>query len=441
MRKRVLMVMTRDIPRSASNGRERTLCFIRQAIGMDADVRELKIHSVFETGTLAAKLRAGLRVAEGLLTARPCALQVAMFASGDGKKRLVEAIEDFRPDVIYFDGIRMVDYAAFVRRRYPLSHIISDLDDLMSRRANILRTGNFALSVGYLAKSIPSAIVSVINSRFARNLLLRYEEFALKGHEKLAAASSNSVTLVSTTDADSLERILPDTMKKRVHVIAPPIDSVRPLMRPANPVRFVFVGADSQLQNRLAIEYLVKTWKTLELSVPLVIYGKMGGQYEPVPNVLFAGFAPSLAEVYTPNSIALCPTFLRGGIKSKVLEAVSFGCVPVGNDAAYEGLNFDDDALAMNESRLHRFLSDPHVDLNEVLDAGARFAAFCERNFSLPVFSRRWGDLLRPAVYVPKTETGVVAGEGKISAMAIDVVQRSAAPKSVEEGLTPRGQV
>ncbi|WP_201641720.1 glycosyltransferase [Paraburkholderia metrosideri] len=364
-----------------------------------------------------------------------------MFSSGNAKKRLIEAIDEFKPDVIYFDGIRMVDYAAFVRRRYPLSHIITDLDDLMSRRANILRTGDFALSVGYLAKSIPKSIVSLINSRLARNLLLRYEELALKGHEKLAAASSNAVTLVSTTDAAALERILPDAMKKRIHVIAPPIDSVKSVTRPVGPVRFVFVGADSQLQNRLAIQYLVESWKKLELNLPLVIYGRMSGQYEPVPNVMFAGFAPSLAEVYTPNSIALCPTFLRGGIKSKVLEAVSFGCVPVGNDAAYEGLNFEDGALAMNESRLRRFLSDPHADLDEVLEAASRFAAFCERNFSLPVFSRRWGDLLRPVVYVPKTETSVIAGEGKMSAMAIEVVQRSPVKSSVEDGLATRGQV
>ncbi|WP_188130865.1 glycosyltransferase [Paraburkholderia panacisoli] len=319
----------------------------------------------------------------------------------------------------------MVDYAAFVRRRFPSSHIISDLDDLMSRRAHILRTGNFALSVGYLAKSIPTAVVSLINSRLVRNLLLRYEEYALKGHERLAAASSNAVTLVSTTDADALERILPDAMKKRVHVIAPPIDSVKPVTRPAGPVRFVFVGADSQLQNRLAIQYLLASWKQLELRLPLVIYGRMSGQYETVPNVMFAGFAPTLGEVYTPNSIALCPTFLRGGIKSKVLEAISFGCVAVGNDAAYEGLDFEDAALAMDGARLERFLADPDADLNEVMDAAKRFAGFCERNFSLPVFARRWGDLLRPGVYAPKTELNVVAGEGNMSAIAIDVVQRS----------------
>jgi hypothetical protein len=438
MRKRVLMVMTRDIPRAATNGRERTLRFVREAIAKDAEVRELKISSVFETGTLAAKARAGMRIAQGMLTARPCALQVAMFASADARNRLVETIDAFRPDVIYFDGIRMVDYAVFVRRRYPESHIISDFDDLMSRRANILRTGNYALSVGYLAKSIPSAIVSVINSRLARSLLLRYEEHALKGHERVAAASSDAITLVSTTDADSLKRFLSEAIKLKVHVIAPPIDAVKPVAPPAHPARFVFVGADSQLQNKLAIDYLLDTWKTHKLQMPLVIYGKMARQYEPVENVTFAGFAKTLGEVYTPNSIALCPTFLRGGIKSKVLEAIAHGCLPVGNDAAYEGLDFDDAALAMQNERLERFLSNPHADMKDVLEAATRFARFCEHNFSLPVFSRRWGALLRPGVFAPAVEPNVVVGEGKRSPMSIDVVHARPLQSTVEEGAAPR---
>lgn len=429
MKKRVLMVMTRDIPRTSSNGRERTLRFIRDAIGADAELRELKIRSVLETGTLASKLRAGLRVLEGLISAKPCALQVAIFADGQGRRQLVDAIESFRPDVLYFDGIRMIDYAAFVRRHYPDKRIISDLDDLMSRRASILRAADFPLSAGYLTKSIPKPAMALVNSRFVRSLLLRYEEYALKGHERLAATCSDAVTLVSATDADALMWMLPDAMKKRVHVIAPPIGSVKAVTRPVDPVRFVFIGADSQLQNRLAIQYLVATWKRLALRVPLVIYGGMTGQYEAVPNVTFAGFAPSLDDVYTPNSIALCPTFLRGGIKSKVLEAISFGCVPVGNDAAYEGLNFTDKALAMNDLRLEQFFADPHADLDEVMVAARRFAEYCERNFSLPVFTGRWTDLLSPRLHAHRTETNVLAADGngrtiKIDAAPITEVQQ-----------------
>jgi hypothetical protein len=106
MNKRVLMVLTRDIPRTTSNGRERTLHFIRKAIGANAELREVKIRSVFETGTLVSKLRAGFRIIEGIIARKPCALQVAIFAGGHGKRQMLEAIEEFKPDVVYFDGIR-----------------------------------------------------------------------------------------------------------------------------------------------------------------------------------------------------------------------------------------------------------------------------------------------------------------------------------------------
>ena len=98
----------------------------------------------------------------------------------------------------------------------------------------------------------------------------------------------------------------------------------------------------------------------------------MSGPYESVSNVVFAGFAKTLDDVYTQGSIALCPTFLRGGIKSKVIEAISYGCVPVGNPAAYEGLGFSDDALAMKDARLEQFVIDPLSSMDLVLEAAVR---------------------------------------------------------------------
>ncbi len=78
-----------------------------------------------------------------------------MFSHPQKGRELLEAIRAFKPDVIYFDGIRLVDYAALVRFNLPGCRIIMDFDDLMSRRATILREADFPLSAGYLAKSIP----------------------------------------------------------------------------------------------------------------------------------------------------------------------------------------------------------------------------------------------------------------------------------------------
>ncbi|MCR4467010.1 glycosyltransferase [Burkholderia sp. SCN-KJ] len=396
MKTRVLMVMTRDIPREASNGRERTLSFIRNAIGEEMEIAEFKIRSIFEDGGLLAKFGVGVRLGWDLLRGVPCALQVAIFSHPRKRVALMSAIAEFRPDVIYFDGIRLIDYAVLVRRKLPECRIVMDFDDLMSRRAGILREQDFPLSAGYLAKSIPGPFVRLANAGIFRNAFLQYEEFALRRQEREAIRASNAVTLVSTEDAGALRASLEDGEAAKTHVIAPPMSSQIPVRHPSVPLRFVFIGSDRQLQNRLAIEYLVKLWARLAPSAPLVIFGSMVGQYDPVPNVVFAGFAETQADVYTGCSIALCPAFLRGGIKSKVLEAISYGCVPVGNAAAYEGLGFHDDALAMNESRLERFVAEPAADLVHVVEAATRFADYCEHHFSMPLFERRWRELIEP---------------------------------------------
>ncbi|NTY36312.1 glycosyltransferase family 4 protein [Burkholderia diffusa] len=396
VKNRVLMVMTRDIPRDVSNGRERTLSFIRKALGDQTEVAEFKIRSVFEDGGLRAKVGAAVRVGWSVLRGAPCALQVAMFSHPRKRTALLRAVDAFKPDVIYFDGIRLVDYAILVRRNVPDCRIVVDFDDLMSRRANILREQDFPLSAGYLEKSIPGPFVRLANARMIRNAFLGYEAFALKRQERAAIGSSNAVTLVSVEDAHSLRMSLTHDEAVKTHVIAPPMNALKPVCPPAAPFRFVFIGSDRQLQNRLAIEYLVALWARVGPATPLVIFGRMTGRYDPVPNVEFAGFAQTQADVYTGCSIALCPAFLRGGIKSKVLEAISYGCVPVGNEAAYEGLGFHDDALAMSESRLERFVGEPSADLERVVEAATRFAAYCEQHFSMSVFDRRWRDLIAP---------------------------------------------
>jgi hypothetical protein len=204
MKKRVLMVMTRDIPPEASNGRERTLRFIRDAIGAKVVLEEFKIRSAFETGGLLPKLHALWRLAKGLLSGQPCALQVAMFANPAKADELLAAIGTFRPDVIYLDGIRLVDYAALIHRKAPGRQVIVDFDDLMSRRAEILHDAQLPLSAGYLAKSIPGPVVRLANSRLLRRLFLRYESVALRRHEREAVRVANAVTLVSTADAAAL---------------------------------------------------------------------------------------------------------------------------------------------------------------------------------------------------------------------------------------------
>lgn len=388
------MVMTRDIPPEAANGRERTLRFIQEAIGGEVELNKFTIRSVFESGGFAAKCGALMRVLRGLLTGAPCALQVAMFSDHEKLSELVGVIGTFEPEVIYFDGIRLADYAVGVRGVVGPRPIIMDFDDLMSRRAKMLLDARLPLSAGYLAKFIPRRVVELANASVLRSAVLRYEGYCLARHERETVEAAHAVTLVSTADAGELNSLVGSQGMRKIHVISPPMTAARPLARPETPLRFVFIGADSQVQNRMSIDYLLDVWKRLAPATPLVIYGRMSREYEPIENVRFAGFAPSHDDVYTRNSIAICPAFLGGGIKSKVIEAISHGCAPVGNATAFEGIGFHDESLAMTGAELERFVVDPLPRLDAVMDAAAAFLAYCEANHSVSVFTTQWRNLL-----------------------------------------------
>ncbi|MCC8403289.1 glycosyltransferase family 4 protein [Paraburkholderia sp. MMS20-SJTN17] len=329
-------------------------------------------------------------------------MQVAMFSHWRHAHVLAQTIKSFAPDVIYIDGIRLVDQLAHIGRLSEGRPIIVDFDDLMSRRATVLHRASLPLSAGYLTKSVPAPVMKLINARVLRNAILRYEAFCLARQEREAVEAAHAVTLVSRTDAAALSRTLDARARNKVHVIAPPVSTVRRLMRPVYPLRFVFIGSDRQLQNRLSIEYLCDVWRRVTPDVELVIYGRMVRRYQAVPNVRFAGFAPSQADVYTKNSVALCPAFLAGGIKSKVMEAIAHGCVPVGNETAFEGLGFHEPALAMHADDFERFVANPWPHMDAALRAAERFAAWCESEHSVTAFTTRWRNLLRLSPALPE---------------------------------------
>ncbi|EEA01526.1 hypothetical protein BH160DRAFT_3203 [Burkholderia sp. H160] len=331
-----------------------------------------------------------------------------MFSHRRHASALAHAIKSFAPDFIYIDGIRLVDQLQHIARLTAGRPIIVDFDDLMSRRATVLRRADMPLSAGYLTKFVPTSVMKLINARIFRDALLRYEAFCLARHEREAVEAAHAITLVSTTDAAALRRTLDAHANRKVHVIAPPVSTVRGLMRPRHPLRFVFIGSDRQLQNRLSIEYLCNVWRRATPDVELVIYGRMVHQHPPVQNVRFAGFAPSQADVYTENSVALCPAFLAGGIKSKVMEAIAHGCVPIGNETAFEGLGFHEPALAMDADEFERFVANPWPHMDAALQAAERFAAWCETEHSVTVFATRWRNLLSEPAALPGQPGSVI---------------------------------
>ena len=154
-------------------------------------------------------------------------------------------------------------------------------------------------------------------------------------------------------------------------VIPPVIPEVSAAVANAPITRFVFIGSDGLVQNRLTIEYLVELWAELRPAVRLHIFGKQNNAYPATEGVVFEGFVEHVTDVYAPGSIMLAPSFVRGGVKTKILEAMSFGNVPVGNDITFEGIQADCSALVFTEAQLRALVRDPQSWRQQLLAEGA----------------------------------------------------------------------
>jgi hypothetical protein len=154
-------------------------------------------------------------------------------------------------------------------------------------------------------------------------------------------------------------------------------------------VRFVFIGSDRLLQNRLSIDLLLLIWQRDHISYPLYIYGHQSRSQVEIANVFWGGFAEELDDVYTRNSILVAPAAIGGGIKTKILEALSFGNIPLGNRASFEGIEGSED-LVMTEEELVWTITHLPDRLSFLLKAAQGLQDHLSRHYGAVSFRSRW---------------------------------------------------
>jgi glycosyltransferase involved in cell wall biosynthesis len=398
---RLLMVVTRDIPAQAESGRERTMCFIKRKLSEAGAIDTLRLHSALERRSAGRLLAVAGRALGGLLRGRPIPLQTLLFYSPAYAGELEQAVRDLQPDAVYFDGVRSGLYALALRRRYADLTLVCDFDDLMSRRIEVLAERRQPISMGYLKKLVPGWVQRHVLDGIVARAIQAYEHRALRSLENQIAKVCDSVVLVSSVDAGHLREQLPDVP---VEVIPPYMDAQRP-MQPLDAIRrFIFIGADSLLQNRLTIEYLVATWQRLRPGTELHIFGKQTGRYPDVGNVVFRGFIDDLADAYQPGSVLLAPSFVGGGVKTKVLEAFSYGVVPVGTETTFEGIDADCSRLTLSEQQIDSLVCAPHEWVALLGAAGAEAMRAVAHNHGAGRLGEHWQNIVWP----DKAKTRVV---------------------------------
>ena len=381
------MVCTRDIPVAPENGREKALRFAYNAIAEEANIEIQRLHSVLEERRLPRMLSMLWAAVSSLIARRPLPMQTLLFHDDSTLHRLIDAVERLRPVAVYFDGVRSGACIPALRKRFPSLRIVCDFDDLMSRRTGLLAEGGHPISMGYLSSRVPHwAKQHVLDGSIAR-LVLSYERRALENLESRIQRGADAIVLVSSVDAAHFALREPGA---KIAVIPPVIGDNGTLIPCVKIERFIFIGTDSLLQNRESIEFLVDLWGRVQPAIRLEIFGKQTRSYPPTAGVEFKGFVDRVADAYMPGSVLLAPAFIGGGVKTKVLEAMSFGVTPIGTAATFEGIDAPTQQLCFTTAQLEEIVREPHRFESSLSEAGRAAIEVARQSHSPRRLSRAW---------------------------------------------------
>lgn len=393
-KQKVLMVLTRPLNQSPQSGREKINLFIHQSLEGAAKVEVVEFHHLFRLKHIPGFISAGIKFLTGLASGKRLPLQVLLFSDKREISRIVQIAKHFKPDSIFVESERSFLLLKALRAELPNTRIICDFDDLLSRRMQEWASHDNSVSLGYVARFIPTAVQKLISGPLAA-WLCRYETATLSQLEVACFDYADQVILLSSAEEAILKPQLPKNQKAKLRVIPPACNIKKTVKAPIEPLRFVFIGSDALLQNRLTIDYLVKQWQTLKPVTPLVIYGKMTRQYPAVANLHFAGFADSLADVYTPTSVLLAPAFVKGGIKTKILESLEYGTMVVGNQISWEGISLTD-ASEPRELALQNVMENPNDHLMPFFDESQAAISHLQLTNTPDQIKQRWLNCLLP---------------------------------------------
>lgn len=342
------MVWTREIDGVPMAGRIKVAQGVRSALrAAGFTVTETRLQPLTQRPTAGRLLAAAGAWLGWMAKGRLMPLQCLLFGDPNEARRVAAEVP-MDCDAVYLDGVRCLLVLEALRRRRPSLAVLTDLDDLMSRRMALLLQLDLPPSAGYLKASMPPFVERLLAWRWLSRLTLRYEAASLRRIERHVAARSDALVLISTADAAALRKLSPKAEVRAIPVAAK-IGRDNPHLG-SGPLRFVFVGTDALRQNQLSIDWLIELWDRERIGVPLAIYGEQHRRAALPPNVSMPGYASSLDEIYDGRSILASPSFIAGGLKTKVIEAFAFGTPVLGNRITFESIDLGADYPLLLES-------------------------------------------------------------------------------------------
>ncbi len=345
-----------------------TFAQTKEDLGYEDELRKIftSVHFVYLPKWLSA-----LKCLSALWRSLP--MQVLYFQSAKMKRKLAEVLNEYKPDAVHVQHLRMSPYLA----RYKRISRILDLPDAFSlywqRR-----------------KSVPRGILTRLFENWEQRRVHRYERI-LESYDMSLVCSEEDLDYLKHEHHVSNIQLLPngvdlDTFAARDHDYshnktllftgnmdyAPNVDAVLhftenilPLLREQYPeVRFVIAGQKP-----------VK--KVLELAND---------------HVSVTGFVKDLAATYNEASVVVAPLRFGAGTQNKVLEAMAMGVPVVCSNIGFKGLGIQSGEGAFMEKEPETFAARV-IELlaSEKLrsDIGHKGMSVIQNNFSWDIIAKR----------------------------------------------------
>lgn len=284
---------------------------------------------------ITAKFCSGGSLLERIPWRHPLAVQLAAilgqrllfvekYRSAVFRKKLVELIGKFQPDVIHFDLIPMVQYLSATPA--GVGTVASINDSYALTLENALRAGYFR-GLEYIYK--------------------KWQYYGTLNYEASAYQQFDQIQVMSETDKNYLLKLNP---RLRVSVIPNGAEDTLFHLTASTSSKsdIIFVATLTGTHLKGLQRFLSQSWPIVKKHYPSVrlnVVGKIGSdagklmeEYSGFPEVKFTGYIPDLSDVYRMGGIAIAPIDQNCGIVNKVIEAMAAGLAVVGFENTFSGI-------------------------------------------------------------------------------------------------------
>lgn len=289
---------------------------------------------------------------------RSKSIQENLYYSDMSCIRIKEVVSSIKPDVIVFDMLRVAQFIDCVSDQV----VVVDLDDILSDRYLKMLKGNQRYSsLGTFADRVPKFFRFF--EEVMRSFILSFEYKKTMYSEAVIAKKASSIILTSPLEARRFNEFF--KFEKAVG-ISQFINVNRPYyVRGEN---LLFIGNLTTAQNLASLEFIVRDILPhvgFSFVKALLVVGKydkraidiVGKESE---KIKLLGFVESLEEVVEDCCVAIMPVPYGTGIKTKILEAMSWGLPVITNSVGAEGLTI--------KHGVHAFIYESAKDIAECIN-------------------------------------------------------------------------